>query len=90
MRPTWSDHRALVAAVCVYPNLVPVAKERSKAAASGRGGGESFPSGQTPTEIKVADVRSAVELGADEIDMVIDRGAFLPAATPRSTTRSCA
>jgi deoxyribose-phosphate aldolase len=36
-----------------------------------------FPSGQYPTPIKVADVRSAVELGADEIDMVIDRGAFL-------------
>jgi len=36
-----------------------------------------FPSGQYPTPVKVADVRSAVELGADEIDMVIDRGAFL-------------
>ena len=36
-----------------------------------------FPSGQFPTELKLADVRSAVELGADEIDMVIDRGAFL-------------
>ena len=36
-----------------------------------------FPSGQAPLEVKLADVRSAVELGADEIDMVIDRGAFL-------------
>ena len=36
-----------------------------------------FPSGQYPTAIKVADVRATVELGADEIDMVIDRGAFL-------------
>src|SRR5213075_951831 len=36
-----------------------------------------FPSGQYPIAVKVADVRSAVELGADEIDMVIDRGAFL-------------
>jgi deoxyribose-phosphate aldolase len=67
-----------VAAVCVYPNLVPHAKERLegsgvKVAAVATG----FPSGQFPTEIKVADVRSAVELGADEIDMVIDRGAFL-------------
>jgi len=67
-----------VAAVCVYPNLVPAAKERLagsgvKVAAVATG----FPSGQYPTQIKVADVRSAVELGADEIDMVIDRGAFL-------------
>jgi deoxyribose-phosphate aldolase len=67
-----------VAAVCVYPNLVPVAKEELadsgvKVASVATG----FPSGQFPTEIKLADVRSAVELGADEIDMVIDRGAFL-------------
>jgi deoxyribose-phosphate aldolase len=66
------------AAICVYPNLVPTARERLRgtgvlvaAVATG------FPSGQYPTQIKVADVRSAVELGADEIDMVIDRGAFL-------------
>src|SRR5215213_3870347 len=67
-----------VAAVCVYPNLVPIAKERLegtgvKVASVATG----FPSGQYPTEIKVADVGAAVELGADEIDMVIDRGAFL-------------
>ena len=36
-----------------------------------------FPSGQYPTDLKIADARRAVELGADEIDMVIDRGAFL-------------
>jgi len=66
------------AAICVYPNLVPTARERLRgtgvlvaAVATG------FPSGQYPTQIKVADVRSAVELGAEEIDMVIDRGAFL-------------
>jgi deoxyribose-phosphate aldolase len=67
-----------VAAICVYPNLVPVARERLqgsgvKVAAVATG----FPSGQYPTALKVADVRSAVELGAEEIDMVIDRGAFL-------------
>ncbi len=67
-----------VAAICVYPNLVPAAKERVagtgvKVAAVATG----FPSGQYPTAIKVADVRATVELGADEIDMVIDRGAFL-------------
>jgi deoxyribose-phosphate aldolase len=67
-----------VAAVCVYPNLVPAVRERLaasevKVAAVATG----FPSGQYPTAVKVADVRAAVELGADEIDMVIDRGAFL-------------
>jgi deoxyribose-phosphate aldolase len=67
-----------VAAVCVYPNLVPTAKE--KLAGSGvlvAAVATGFPSGQYPTEVKLADVRAAVELGADEIDMVIDRGAFL-------------
>jgi deoxyribose-phosphate aldolase len=79
IRPDPSDATIpSVAAVCVYPNLVPTAKQRLegtgiKVAAVATG----FPSGQYPTTIKVADVRSAVELGADEIDMVIDRGAFL-------------
>jgi deoxyribose-phosphate aldolase len=79
IRPDPSDPTIpSVAAVCVYPNLVPVVRERVqgtgvKVAAVATG----FPSGQYPTQIKVADVRSAVELGADEIDMVIDRGAFL-------------
>jgi deoxyribose-phosphate aldolase len=58
--------------------MVQVAKERVarsgvKVAAVATG----FPSGQYPTEVKLADVRAAVELGADEVDMVIDRGAFL-------------
>jgi deoxyribose-phosphate aldolase len=79
IRPDPSDPTIpSVAAVCVYPNLVPAVRERVrgtgvKIAAVATG----FPSGQYPTNIKVADVRSAVELGADEIDMVIDRGAFL-------------
>jgi deoxyribose-phosphate aldolase len=67
-----------VAAMCVYENLVPTCVERLKgtgvhiaAVATG------FPSGQYPTDLKVADARRAVELGADEVDMVIDRGAFL-------------
>jgi deoxyribose-phosphate aldolase len=67
-----------VAAVCVYPNLVPVAVERL------RGSGvrvasvaTSFPSGQAPLDVKLAEVRDVVEMGADEVDMVIDRGAFL-------------
>jgi deoxyribose-phosphate aldolase len=67
-----------VAALCMYPNLIPAARERlagSSVAIAAVATG--FPSGQYPISIKVADVRSAVELGADEIDMVIDRGAFL-------------
>src|SRR5690242_6687205 len=79
LRPDPSDPSVpAVAAVCVYPNLVPAVHERVagsgvKVAAVATG----FPSGQYPTAIKVADVRATVELGADEIDMVIDRGAFL-------------
>ena len=67
-----------VAAVCVYPNLVETAK--AKLAGSGvhvASVATAFPSGQSPTELKVAEARAAVELGADEVDMVIDRGAFL-------------
>jgi deoxyribose-phosphate aldolase len=67
-----------VAAICVYPNLVPTAVERTrgtsvKVASVATG----FPSGQTPTYVKVAEVREVAEMGADEVDMVIDRGAFL-------------
>ncbi len=67
-----------VAAVCVYPDLVAVAKETLghsgvKVAAVAT----AFPSGRAAMDIKLADTRDAVEAGADEIDMVIDRGAFL-------------
>jgi len=67
-----------VAAICVYPNLVAAALERVrgtgvKVASVATG----FPSGQTSLGIKLAEVREVVELGADEVDMVIDRGAFL-------------
>ena len=68
-----------VAAVCVYPNLVPVARERLGPDRSVRiaSVATAFPSGQSPIEVKLAEVRAAVEMGADEVDMVIDRGAFL-------------
>ena len=67
-----------VAAVCVYPNLVPTAKQRlAGSTVKVASVATEFPSGQAPTDVKLADVRAAVELGADEIDMVIDRGAFL-------------
>ena len=67
-----------VAAICVYPALVAEAKDALrgstvKVASVATG----FPSGQTFRDIKLAETRAAVEAGADEIDMVIDRGAFL-------------
>ncbi|MEU7691456.1 deoxyribose-phosphate aldolase [Microbispora hainanensis] len=67
-----------VAAVCVYPDLVATAVE----ALSGSGVkvasvATSFPSGRSSLEVKVADTSLAVAAGAAEIDMVIDRGAFL-------------
>jgi len=67
-----------VAAVCVYPDLARLA------AAEVKGTGihvasvaTAFPSGRTSLEVKLADARYAIEAGADEVDMVIDRGAFL-------------
>ncbi|WP_027860209.1 deoxyribose-phosphate aldolase [Marmoricola sp. URHB0036] len=70
------------AAVCVYPDMVPFAKE-TLSHAGGTSGvhiaavATAFPSGRAALDIKLADVQDAVEAGADEIDMVIDRGAFL-------------
>jgi deoxyribose-phosphate aldolase len=67
-----------VAAICVYPALVADARDALrgstvKVASVATG----FPSGQTFRDIKVAETRAAADAGADEIDMVIDRGAFL-------------
>ncbi len=65
-------------AVCVYPNLVPTAREcLAGSSVHIASVATSFPSGQVPLKIKLLDVRYAVGEGADEIDMVIDRGAFL-------------
>ncbi|MDQ3875166.1 MAG: deoxyribose-phosphate aldolase [Actinomycetota bacterium] len=67
-----------VAALCVYPNLVATAAARTRETSVRVASvATAFPSGQSPTEIKVAEARTAVELGADEVDMVIDRGALL-------------
>src|SRR5215216_2934118 len=67
-----------VAAICVYPNLVPTAVEKVKGTSVKVASvATAFPSGQVPTHVKVAEVRDVVEMGADEVDMVIDRGAFL-------------
>lgn len=81
-RPDPADATAPpVAAICVYPSMVPTA------VAELRGSGvhvasvaTAFPSGQVPLQAKLADVAAAVAAGADEVDMVIDRGAFLSGA----------
>ncbi|MBP6783165.1 MAG: deoxyribose-phosphate aldolase [Verrucomicrobiales bacterium] len=66
------------AAVCVYPNLVAHAVKELEGSGIGVASvATGFPSGQYPLEIRLADVRDAVNSGASEIDMVISRGAFL-------------
>ena len=67
-----------VAAVCVYPSMVRIAKK----AVEGSGVkvaavATAFPSGQAPGDVKIRDTKFAVNEGADEIDMVISRGKFL-------------
>jgi deoxyribose-phosphate aldolase len=67
-----------VAAVCVYPDLAHVAAEELKGTGIHVASvATAFPSGRTSLEVKLADVKYAVASGADEVDMVIDRGAFL-------------
>jgi len=67
-----------VAAVCIYPELVPVAVEHLRDTgvhvASVAGG---FPSGLSPLESRLEEVRQVVRWGADEVDMVLNRSAFL-------------
>jgi deoxyribose-phosphate aldolase len=67
-----------VAAVCVYPSMVKIAKNallNSKVNVASVS--TAFPSGQAPLAVKLADTTFAVNEGADEIDMVISRGKFL-------------
>jgi deoxyribose-phosphate aldolase len=67
-----------VGAVCIYPALVPHAVAHVRGTTVRVASvATAFPSGQTFTSIKIAETREAVAAGADEIDMVIDRGAFL-------------
>jgi deoxyribose-phosphate aldolase len=79
VRPDPSDASIpSVAAVCVYPNMVPIAKA-AVAGSSVKVASVAtyFPSGQAPIDLKVSETQRVVEMGADEVDMVIDRGAFL-------------
>jgi deoxyribose-phosphate aldolase len=67
-----------VAAVCVYPALIPdVRKALEGSGVKIASVATGFPSGQTYREIKIAETEKAVAAGADEIDMVINRNAFL-------------
>jgi deoxyribose-phosphate aldolase len=67
-----------VAATCVYGDLVPTAVEALAGSSIHIAAvATAFPSGRAPLDVKLADAKAAVAAGADEIDMVIDRGAFL-------------
>ena len=79
MRPDPADPTCpAVAAVCIYPDMVGVAKQTlGESGVRVASVATAFPSGRAAREIKLADTRNAVAAGADEIDMVIDRGAFL-------------
>src|SRR5439155_1765171 len=67
-----------VAAICVYPNLVPTALARTKGTGVKVASvATAFPSGQSSIEVKLEETREVVAMGAHEVDMVIDRGAFL-------------
>jgi deoxyribose-phosphate aldolase len=79
MRPDPTDPRCPpVAAVCVYPDMVATARDALRGGeVEVAGVATAFPSGRAALDVKLADARSAVEAGADEVDMVIDRGAFL-------------
>jgi deoxyribose-phosphate aldolase len=79
MRPDPADPTCPpVAAVCVYPDLVEVAKDTlGDSGVHVASVATSFPSGRAAMDVRLADTRDAVAAGADEIDMVIDRGAFL-------------
>ena len=89
MRPDPADPTCpATAAVCVYPDMVATARE-----ALGDSGvhvaavATAFPSGRAALDIKLADTRDAVEAGADEIDMVIDRGRVPRRPLPRGLRR---
>lgn len=72
------DGLPTVAAVCVYPSMVAVAREALKGSPIKIASvSTAFPSGQAPFEVKKMDTQFAIESGADEIDMVISRGKFL-------------
>jgi deoxyribose-phosphate aldolase len=67
-----------VAALCIYPRLVPVAVDALKGSGVKVASvATAFPSGQSSLEVRLQEVKDAVAAGADEVDIVISRGAFL-------------
>ncbi len=67
-----------VAAVCVYPTMVRTAKNAVKGSGINVASvATAFPSGMAPLSVRIDDTKFAVDEGADEVDMVISRGAFL-------------
>ncbi len=78
LRPDPTDATApSVAAVCVYGDLAGVAREAVGDGLHVAAVATAFPSGRASLDVKLIDTKEAVAAGADEIDMVIDRGAFL-------------
>lgn len=78
IRPINDEEIPHVAAICVYPNMIKFAKEElTGSGVKIASVSTSFPSGQVPMKIKLEETREAINLGADEIDMVISRGEFL-------------
>jgi deoxyribose-phosphate aldolase len=78
LRPHNDDGIPMAAAVCVYPSMVKHAARIVKGTPVRIASvATAFPSGQAPLSTRLAEVKSAVRDGADEIDMVINRGAFL-------------
>ena len=72
------DDLPAVAAVCVYPSMVKIAKNEVKnSGVKVASVSTAFPSGQSPLDVKIYDTKFAINEGADEIDMVISRGKFL-------------
>ncbi len=72
------DDLPTVAAVCVYPSMVKIAKDEVKnSGVKVASVSTAFPSGQSPLDVKIYDTKFAISEGADEIDMVISRGKFL-------------
>jgi len=75
---TLGDRLPSVAAVCVYPSMVGVAAEAlAGSSVNVASVATGFPSGQFPLDVRLRDTEKAIADGADEIDMVINRGAFL-------------
>jgi deoxyribose-phosphate aldolase len=79
MRPSPTDASIpSVAALCLYPRLVPVAVESLKGSGVKVASvATAFPSGQSSLDVRLREIEDAVAAGADEIDIVISRGAFL-------------